>query len=220
MDLLGIVLPRRCAACERPGLALCEECARSLVRIGPPVCERCGCPGAWSVRRCAECAGRRLAFARARSAIVYDARARPLVSAWKERGRRDLTRALARLVFEVVAPPSVEALTFVPGDRERGRERGHVPAAGLARALGVSWNVPVEVLLERRRGSLRQTGLRRSERRANVRGAFACVGRAPGTVAVVDDVYTTGATASACASALRRAGARRVEVVCLARAVR
>jgi len=220
VDLLGIVLPRRCAACERPGRALCDRCARSLVRIGPPVCERCGCPGAWPVRRCAECAGRRLAFVRARGAIVYDARARPLVSAWKEGGRRDLTRTLALLVVEVVAPPSVEALTFVPGDRERGRERGHVPAAALARELGASWDVPVEVLLERRRGSRRQTGLRRSERRANVRGAFASVGRAPVSVAVVDDVYTTGATASACASALRRAGARRVEVVCLARAVR
>ena len=116
--------------------------------------------------------------------------------------------------------PSVEALTFVPGDRERGRERGHVPAAGLARELGASWGMPVEGLLERRPGSRRQTGLQRSERRANVRGAFACAGRAPASVAVVDDVYTTGATVSACATALRRAGARRVEVVCLARAVR
>jgi predicted amidophosphoribosyltransferase len=161
-----------------------------------------------------------MAFLRARSAIVYDARARPLVSAWKERGRRDLTPTLALLIVEVVARPSVEVLTFVPGDRERGRERGHVPAASLARALGSSWGIPVAPLLERGRGSRRQTGLRRSERRANVRGAFTCVALAPTHVALVDDVYTTGATASACATALRRAGARQVEVICLARAVR
>jgi ComF family protein len=191
-----------------------------LIRIAPPVCERCGCPGAWPLRRCAECAGRRLAFARARSAVVYDDRARPLVSAWKERGRRDLAASLAEIVREVVARPDVGALTFVPGDRERGRERSHVPAERLARALGRSWGLPSEELLVRVRGARRQAGLRRDERRANVRGLFATVGRAPPRVALIDDVYTTGATASACASALRKAGARHVDVVCLARAVR
>lgn len=221
MGILGLVLPRRCAACERPGPDLCDDCLAALVRIGPPVCERCGCPGAWPVRRCVECAGRRLGFARARGAIVYDARSRPIVSAWKERGRRDLTPTLAALVVAVVARPAVDALTPVPGDTERGRERGHVPAARLAEALGELWDVPVRQLLRRTtRSSHRQAGLAWAERRANVRGAFAFTEAAPGRVALVDDVYTTGATASACATVLRRAGAHRVEVVSLARAVR
>ena len=220
MALLGLILPTRCAGCGIPGLALCAVCAATLVRIVPPVCERCGCPGAWPVRRCVECTGRRLAFARARAAIVYDDRSRPLVSAWKERGRRDLTAALADLVVRLVAHPDVEALTFVPGDRERGRERGHVPAQELAEALGARWTLPVMRLLARTGPSRRQTGLPRDERRANVRGAFSATTRAPPRIAVVDDVYTTGATLSACATALRRAGARRVEAVCLARAVR
>src|SRR5919108_4097510 len=128
MGVLDLLLPSRCAGCDVPGPSLCANCADALVRIGPPVCERCGCPGAWPVRRCVECSGRRLAFARARGAILYDARARRLVSAWKERGRRDLAAALAAIVVEVVARPPVDLLTFVPGDRERGRERGHVPA--------------------------------------------------------------------------------------------
>jgi predicted amidophosphoribosyltransferase len=220
MGFLGVVLPSRCAGCDRPGPALCGTCASALIRIALPVCERCGCPGAWPVRRCVECSGRRLAFARARSAVVYDDRARPIVSAWKERGRRDLTVSLAAIVHDVVARPDVGALTYVPGDRERGRERSHVPAARLARALGRSWGLPSEELLVRVRRARRQAGLRRDARRANVRGLFAAVGRAPPRVALVDDVYTTGATASACATALRRAGARHVEVVCLARAVR
>src|SRR6187401_3509028 len=135
MGLLGVVLPSRCAGCGVPGAALCEQCLTGLVRIAPPVCERCGCPGAWPVRRCVECAGRRLAFAHARSALVYDARARLLVSAWKERGRRDLARSLAVVVSEVLARPAVDEITFVPGDRERGRARGHVPAERLAEAL-------------------------------------------------------------------------------------
>ncbi len=220
MGLLGLVLPSRCAVCALPGASLCARCDAGLIRIAPPVCERCGCPGAWPVRRCVECAGRRLAFARARSALVYDARARLLVSAWKERGRRDLASALAAIVTDVIARPDVETLTYVPGDRERGRARGHVPSERLAAALASRWELPVEPLLARAGAAVRQAGLPRSERAANVRGAFAPRGNAPRTVVLVDDVYTTGATASACATELRRAGARRVEVVCLARAVR
>jgi predicted amidophosphoribosyltransferase len=78
----------------------------------------------------------------------------------------------------------------------------------------------VRPLLVRTPGSKRQAGLARAQRRANVRGAFAARSEAPPRVVLVDDVYTTGATASACSTALRRAGARRVDVVCLARAVR
>jgi predicted amidophosphoribosyltransferase len=73
-------------------------------------------------------------------------------------------------------------------------------------------------LLERTRGG-RQRGSSAAERRT-VRGAFRASGDAPRDVAVVDDVYTTGATAAAAASALRAAGARRVEAVAFARALR
>ena len=220
MGLVGLILPSRCAGCDVPGPPLCASCRATLIRIAPPVCERCGCPGAWPVRRCVECAGRRLSFARARGAIVYDARSRPIVSAWKERGRRDLATVLAEIVVEVIARPQIEALTFVPGDRERGRERGHVPAERLARVLGERWSLPVMRLLERSGPSRRQAGLPRRERRANVRDLFCATSRAPPRIGIVDDVYTTGATASACAGALRKAGGRHVEVVCLARAVR
>jgi predicted amidophosphoribosyltransferase len=220
MGLLGLVLPTRCAGCGVPGSALCERCLASVVRIGPPVCERCGCPGAWPVRRCVECAGRRLGFARARAAIVYDASARTLVSAWKERGRRDLVQPFATLVEEVVARPGADVVTFVPGDRDRAKERGHVPAARLARALAERWGLPAGRLLARDGPSRRQAGLTRLERRANVRGLYVARCTVDCRVALVDDVYTTGATVAAGATVLRRAGARSVEVVCLARAVR
>ena len=220
MGLLGLVLPTCCAGCGVPGTSLCERCLATIVRIGPPVCERCGCPGAWPIRRCVECAGRRLGFVRARAAIVYDGRTRPLVSAWKERGRRDLVHPFAALVEEVVTRPDADVVTFVPGDRERGRERGHVPAARLARALGDRWDLPTDGLLARSGPSTRQAGLPRAQRRANVRGLFVARRDVRGRIVLVDDVYTTGATAAACATALRRAGARSVEVVCLARAVR
>ena len=171
------------------------------------------------MRRCVECTGRRLAFASARAALAYDERGRSLVRAWKEGARRDLAAAAAEIVASVVPRPVSVTLTFVPGDRERRRQRGHVPAQRLAEELGRLWNVPVEPLLRRTRLVQPQRGLSLAERRSNVRGAFAAQS-SPATVWLVDDVYTTGATANACSSALRRAGARRVDVVCLARALR
>jgi predicted amidophosphoribosyltransferase len=218
--VLELLLPERCAVCEAPGDPLCAGCRDALIRLVPPLCDRCGSPGVWPVRRCAECAGRRLAFAHARAAIVYDDRARKLVRAWKERGRRRLAALAADLVAETVAAPAADALAFVPPDPERRRVRGDAPPQSLARELGARWDLPVLPLLRRARSGERQTGRRLAERRRNVRGVFAPAGAAPGAVILVDDVYTSGATAAACATELRRAGARRVEVVSLARAVR
>jgi predicted amidophosphoribosyltransferase len=220
MRVIELVLPERCAVCARPGRGLCVPCRSALVRLREPLCERCGSPGPWPVRRCAECAGRRLAFARARSAVVYDERARALVREWKERGRRQLAREAAGIVAECIVEPSVDALTFVPGDPERAWGRGDVPPRSLARELARLWDLPLVKGLRRVNAQPRQRGLSLAERRRNVRGTVVGSAPAPRTVCLVDDVYTSGATADACGSALRKAGAARVEVVTLARAVR
>jgi predicted amidophosphoribosyltransferase len=218
--VLDLVLPQRCAICELPGRGLCGICRAALTRLVPPVCERCGSPGPWPVRRCAECSGRRLAFVTARSAIVYDAHARALVRAWKERGRRSLAFEAASIMAEVVPPPTVECLVPVPGDPERAWRRGDVPARALAAELGRAWELPLLDALERAHPLPRQRGLSLDARRRNVRGSVRACSSVPAHVCVVDDVYTSGATADACARACRRAGSRRVQVVTLARAVR
>lgn len=220
MRAVGLILPQRCAVCALPGAALCEACRREFVRLAPPVCARCGSPGQWPVRRCAECAGRRLAFVEARAALVYDARARAFVRCWKERGRRSLAHEAARLVAETLAPPEAATLVPVPGDPERAWRRGDVPARGLARELASVWDVAFVDALERRRTLPRQRGLPLDARRRNVRDSVRARASVPRDVCVVDDVYTSGATAHACAAACRRAGARRVRVITLARAVR
>jgi predicted amidophosphoribosyltransferase len=217
-SLLDLLLPQRCVACGLPGAQVCDSCVGALPRLGGPRCERCCAPTAWPVRRCRECAGRRLAFARARSAVAYDESVRRLVQAWKERGLRRLSSAAAAVTAEALEHGG-EPLVFVPPDPERGRRRGHHAAEALARELGLHWDVAVLDILGRRSGGARQRGLTLAERRANVRGAF-WASSSPPLVLLVDDVYTTGATANAAASALRRAGARRVEVVTFARAVR
>lgn len=216
--MLDLLLPQRCVVCGSGGRQLCTGCREELPRIEPPLCDRCGAPTAWPVERCRECAGRRLGFATARAAVGYDEGARRLVHAWKERGLRRLAAEAAALVADRVPPPEVDAVTFVPSDRARRLERGHNPAERLARELAAAWELPCLPLLERTRGG-RQRGSSAAERRS-VRGAFRATGTAPCKVAVIDDVYTTGATAAATATALRASGARRVETITFARALR
>ena len=217
--MLDLLLPQRCVVCGRGGTQLCPGCRAALQRIEPPLCERCGLPTAWPVRRCRECAGRRLAFASTRSAVRYDDAVRSLVAAWKERELRRLAAAAVSVVLEVVPPPRSEAVTFVPPDPDRGLKRGHHPPRRLAEALAREWELPLVAPL-RRRAAKRQRGLSRAERRRNVAGVFAARENVPSTLVLVDDVLTSGATANAAASALRKAGAVRVEIVTFARVVR
>jgi predicted amidophosphoribosyltransferase len=218
--VLDLLLPQRCLGCGQGGSVLCAACTARLPRLGSTLCERCGAPTASPVRRCRECAGRRLAFASARAAVAYDGAVRAVVAAWKERGLRRLAALAAELVVETVPRPGVAVLCFVPADRDRSLERGHHPAERLARELGRRWDLPVQPLVRRSRATPRQRGLKLVDRRRNVAGAFAAADRVPARVVVVDDVYTSGATANAAASALRKMGARRVEVITFARAVR
>jgi predicted amidophosphoribosyltransferase len=218
--LVDFILPGRCVACGASGQLLCAGCRGSLRSLSDPCCGRCGAPTAWPVERCAECAGRRLAFASARAAVVYAGPARALVHGWKERGLRRAACLAADLVSLRLEAPVADVVTAVPPDAERLLRRGHHPAGRLAQELGARWDLPASCLLARTRASSRQTGLGLGERRRNVIGAFAARGAVPPTVLLVDDVYTTGATASAAATALRAGGARAVSVVTFARTVR
>jgi predicted amidophosphoribosyltransferase len=212
--VLDLLLPRRCVVCGAPRALLCDGCRAALPSLTPPLCLRCGAPTVWPVARCRECAGRRLAFARARSATEYDASVRRLVRSWKERGLRSLAAAASLVIVERLEKPDADVVTFVPPDRGRRLERGYHPAEQLARAVASAWGLPCESLLTRA-GGARQRGLSRTERRRNVAHAF--TGDAGNRrVVLIDDVYTTGATADSAAGALRSP----VDVVTFARALR
>jgi predicted amidophosphoribosyltransferase len=142
------------------------------------------------------------------------------VGAWKERGLRRLAAWAAAVVHESMPQPAAACVVFVPGDLDRRLKRGHHAAERLAGELAVEWELPLRPLLTRARGSPRQRGLTQHERRRNVAGAFLAHGSVPARVVLIDDVYTTGATVNAAASALRKGGANTVEVVTLARTIR
>lgn len=201
-------------------MQLCARCRDAFPRLVEPLCDRCGAPTAWPVGRCRECSGRRLGFAQARAAVAYDDSVRRLVAGWKERGLRRLADAAAGLVAESLPRPDAELVAFVPADPRRLGERGHHPPERLAQALAERWGMPCEPVLRRSRRSRRQRGLTLAERRRNVAGAFAAARPVSGSVLLVDDVYTSGATVSAAGSALRSAGASWVDVVTFARTIR
>lgn len=218
--LVDLLFPQRCVGCRAGGAIFCDRCVAALTPVPAPFCARCGAPTAWSLGRCRECSGRRVAFASARSAFVYTDLVRAYVRAWKEHGLRRLAQQAADLTCGVLDPPTVDVVVPVPPDAGRLLMRGHHPPERLAAALAGRWGLEWAPLLERTRAAPRQAELPRDARRRNVRGAFAARAAVPRDVLVVDDVYTTGATTAAAASALRAAGAERVHVVTFARAVR
>lgn len=232
--LLDALLPPRCMGCGAAvtgGGAVCGSCWGRLALLAPPCCARCGHPfetDPGPEALCGACLRRPPVFGRARSVMAYDEASRDLVLAFKHRDRTQAAPAfgiwMARAGAELLS--EAELLAPVPLHWTRLFARRYNQAALLAGAVGRLAGVPmVPDLLVRRRATPSQGQRSRRERADNVRGAFAPHPRrgrlAEGRrVVLVDDVYTTGATAAACARALFRAGAAAVDVLTLARVVR
>ncbi|MFQ5468038.1 MAG: ComF family protein, partial [Kiloniellaceae bacterium] len=206
-------------------------CWREVQFLAPPHCAVCGLPFAYDPgpdTLCGGCMAAPPPFARARAVMRYDHASRRLVLGFKYRDRTEGAPAygawLARAGAEFT--PAADLIAPVPLHWARLFMRRYNQAALLAHALGRETGIPVAAdLLVRRRYTRPQARLSASARRRNVAGAFALKGARAEAVAgrrvlLVDDVYTTGATVSACARALRRGGAAAVDVLVLARVVR
>lgn len=232
--VLDTLLPPRCLSCGQtvgaPG-SLCGTCWEGVRFIGPPMCRCCGFPfeldpGPDSL--CGACLQSPPAFDRARSVVVYDSGSRDLVLAFKHADRTEATPAFARWMHRAGSELFADAEVIVPVPLHRWRlfRRRYNQSALLANALGdLAGLTVIPDLLVRRRNTPSQGYLSPAGRRRNVAGAFQVnarhQARAIGQrVLLVDDVLTTGATAAACAKALRRAGATGVDVLVLARVVR
>lgn len=220
-SLLDLVLPAVCGLCRSGRHPLCPSCLLALPLLTGPACARCGKPTSAPAADCRECRGRRLGFEAAVAAVAFEGRGRDLVVRFKDAGLRGLAEPASAVIATIVPAPAADIVTWVPPDRWRTIHRGYHPAQTLAERLAGRWALPARPLL--RAGPLRrpQRGLGHAARRRNVRGAFRADAPLDGErVVIVDDVFTTGATLSACAAALRRGGAGRVVAVSLARVVR
>ncbi|HUN58512.1 MAG TPA: ComF family protein [Candidatus Binataceae bacterium] len=238
--LINFLYPPRCAACDRrlttdARQRVCAECIGRIERLPEPVCAVCGVPIASAIGSkawCGSCTeapphfGRARAIARYRAGVDEDVQVLPSLI---RRHKYGLDQSLAHALAECLGSPlPVESSDYdlimpVPLHRARLRWRGFNQAALLGDAIARRLERPLDAAsLVRVRETDPQTGKSMRERRQNIRDAFAIrrpAGIANRRVLLVDDVMTTGATVDECARTLLAAGARRVDVLTLARAL-
>jgi ComF family protein len=227
------LLPPHCIACRAPADQfgrLCGDCWSEVDFIAPPFCAACGIPFDYDLGEdavCPSCAAAPPAFDRARSAMRYGPVAARLVVGLKHGDRTHLVPSLgpwmARAGADVV--DDADVVVPVPLHRRRLIARRFNQSLFLARDLARDAETALATdALRRRRATPSQAGLSRDQRRRNVGGAFFVADKrrhliAGKRVLLIDDVLTTGATVSACARALRQAGAVHIDVLTLARVV-
>jgi ComF family protein len=153
-------------------------------------------------------------IASARAAFAYHGPAREAVHRLKFSGWRGVGEALAA-ALAALGPPPADAVTWVPLAPRRRAERGFDQARVLAQALARELELPAVALVRRTKATAPQSRRTRAERLRAMSGAFEPVPRRPAVrrILLVDDVLTTGATASACAAALLEAGAREIHLL-------
>lgn len=229
--LRDVIFPPVCAACDAPLSLpatgyLCPECMNAVKPIESPYCSTCGIPFAGpdgSSHACGACIKNPPSFTKARSPFLYKGPIRELLHRIKYKEDGYALKAIQYLSSDFMhAHPDVfDAAIPVPLHRIRMQERGFNQSIRIAMKFFSRKKVLFD-LLERTRNTPSQTGLGSSERIKNVKGAFHVSKKLPqglNSFLVVDDVLTTGATAIECAKALRKAGAKEVQVFTVARAV-
>ncbi|HEX7348310.1 MAG TPA: ComF family protein [Rhodanobacteraceae bacterium] len=223
---MDAALPSRCLLCGARGhgrLSLCAACAAEMPR-NEVCCTRCALPLVAPAALCGRCQKHAPPSDAAWVPFRYEWPLAPLEARFKFGADLAAGRTLSALWAASPTPMELpDVIVPVPLHHSRLRRRGYNQALELARPVAQYLGVPLlRDALRRVRATGAQTDLNAIQRRRNVRGAFAvsAADRLPSHVAVLDDVFTTGATLGECARVLKRAGVTRVDVWALARAPR
>ncbi len=230
---LGLIYPEACQLCERERAVakdgfVCADCRAQVQFIRRPFCERCGRPFEGDLTtqfECTNCRELELHFGSARSAAVAKTVVREVIHRFKYQRALWFEPFLAGLLLSeavpVLAGEKWDFIVAVPLYPVKEREREFNQAGRLAAHLSRATGIPLHRrLLRRITPTATQTRLTRAQRAANMAGAFKVCDnlRLKGeNIVLVDDVFTTGATTSACAKSLRQAGSGKVCVWTVAR---
>jgi ComF family protein len=229
LTVLDFFLPRLCLFCEAAvaetaAVAVCPECESRIKWVESPLCTCCGKmfanPGGGD-RVCGECQADPPPFARARAAALYDGPVAQAITRFKFSRRMAFLPVMQHWLQRPLCMELVEAadlLAPVPLHPKRIKDRGFNQALFLAQ--GFPGRPVAREAVARARHTAPQVGLNPKERQDNVKGAFTVPdpGLVKGkNVLLIDDLFTTGSTAKECARVLRKAGARQVEVLTVAR---
>ena len=234
---LNLFYPEACFICSSPvarrqDCGICEDCWRKVLalRIKGARCPSCGAPlpgfAGESANLCLECIRHPPPYSGSRAFGYYSAELRQMIHELKFEKRRPLTKLLAPLMadifFESWRREDFDFITYVPLHYLRRRERGYNQSELLGRTLAQMVGLPERNTLRRITATRSQVGLSDSQRRENVRKAFYThIDRVAGKrILLIDDVMTTGATIVSAAESLINAGAEKVSVLTVARAVR
>ena len=230
--VFSLVFPVSCELCgtllpSGGALGVCRNCQNSIPLIAPPWCAGCGRNVLKGEALCAHCRNEHFHFDRAFACVYYDEKMKKLLHAFKFERRRSLLPFFKELFerFSQQYLPQAPWNLVVPvpmdeaHERERGFNQARLFSAMIAKKSGKA-HAP-QALSCRKAGSL-QSSLSKSERKKNAADRFfvqKTEGIASAHILLVDDILTTGQTASACAKTLKAAGARTVSVLALARGI-
>lgn len=206
--------------------SLCDECIGKFHWITGKSCEKCGkaLPEAYRGRLCYDCMNTAHYFTKGYSCLTYGLHEREVLLDYKYNGKSYLAKKLGDMLYDRISCEdiSVDIIIPVPISAGRERKRGYNQAALMSRRLSARWNVPWDgrVLLRKKETPLLRS-LNPSDRRMALAGAFAVSDTAAykltgKTILLIDDIYTTGATADVCSKTLLEAGARQVYFLSLA----
>ena len=226
---LRLLFPTWCELCGGETKdAVCAACADLLIPMEAPYCLRCaekfdGAVG--NIAHCYHCRDLKFFFEYVVVGYQMNDELRKLIHALKYKKALYLDKFLGQCLRMALFDDRLAALnlsewviTPVPLHFTRQRQRYYNQSEVIAEKLAQEIGTPIEFLLQRTRPTQQQIRLTKSQRATNVAGAFTAEPLSAGKkVILVDDVFTTGATVNECAKQLKKQGAKRVIVVCLAR---